>query len=332
MKKGLLYFASLLLVFISCQKEIHFTRITSNAPIPEKLVTAIVIVNPPQNEYDSIVFRYSANKISEVHYTATGDSVTRAYDYDAAGRLAKIEDEKALYYTNNHVAHTIRFEYNNLGQLSKTLTDFETVKNVPAYFNYKTQGNQKQILIYDTSYITPAYDLGWANRIIYNTVSNDNYLLYDSAIFFNDYTRGIKTLVSDFVYDAEKNASTVNQHGYFDGELTSWGAVDITTDRSAPVYEGLRKKLFRGLANWYEASSVLQDDNYHFFTAPGHMYKQILYKGFSNSGGTQPLNVTRTTEYKNEYSNDFLQKTMVTFSLTGQGSIAYVNFIRYYYN
>ena len=117
MKKSLLYFAFFLLVFISCQKEIHFTRVSSNAPLPEKLVTAIVITNPPQNEYDSIVFRYSANKISEIHYTATGDSVIRAYHYDAAGRLAKIEDEKALYYTNNNVAHAIRFEFNNLGQL-----------------------------------------------------------------------------------------------------------------------------------------------------------------------------------------------------------------------
>ena len=332
MKKSLLYFVFLLPVFISCQKEIHFARVSSNTPVPEKLVAAIVITNPPQNEYDSIVFRYSVNKISEVHYSAAGDSVTRGYHYDAAGRLAKIEDEQALYFTNNNVAHAIRFEYNNLGQLSKSLTDFETVNNVPAYFNYKTQGNQKQIIVYDTSYVTASHNLGWANRIIYNTVSSDNYLLYDSAIFFNDYTRGIKTLVSDFVYDVEKNVSTVNQNGYFDGELTSGGVVGITTDRSAPVYEGLRKKIFRGLANWYEASSVCQDDNYRFFTFPGHMHKQILYKGFSSSGGTQPLNVTRTTEYKNEYANDFLQKTMVTFSLTGQGNIAYVNYIRYYYN
>ena len=100
-----------------------------------------------------------------MHYTATGNSVTRAYHYDTAGRLAKIEDEKALYYTNNNVAHTIRFEYNNRGQLSKTLTDFKTINNVPAYFNYKIQGNQKQILVYDTSYITPAYDLGWQDYL-----------------------------------------------------------------------------------------------------------------------------------------------------------------------
>lgn len=310
----------------------HFPDSTSANLPPEKLVTAIVIANPPQNEYDSIVFRYQTNKITEVHYSAAGDSVTRAYYYDAPGRLIRIEDGKALYYTNSTAARVIHFQYNNQGQLSKTLTDFEIATGVPAYYHYSNQGNQKKIVVYDTSYVTASYDLGWANRIVYNTVSNDNYLLYDSSIYFNGYTGGIKTLVSDFTYDTDKNASRIDQHGYFDGKLLVWGSVTITSDLSAPVYEGLRKKLFRGLANWYEASSLSQDDNYRFFSIPGHMYRGIFYKGYSIYGGAEPLTVTRNTEYKNEYLGDLLKKSVVTFSLTGQGNISYINHIRYYYN
>ena len=42
--------------------------------------------------------------------------------------------------------------------------------------------------------------------------------------------------------------------------------------------------------------------------------------------------MARNTKYKNEYLGDLLKKSVVTFSLTGQGNISYINHIRYYYN
>jgi hypothetical protein len=118
---------------------------------------------------------------------------------------------------------------------------------------------------------------------------------------------------------------------YQDGQLSEWGNVAITQDKPAPVYEALRKKLFRNLANWYEAGYISQDDNYRFFTFPGNMYKRMSYTGFSSDGGTVPLTVNKSIDFQNEYDNDLLLRSIVTFSLTGQGTIHYVNNIRYYY-
>jgi hypothetical protein len=331
MKKKIAFLALLIYLLTSCQQEI-FRPV--NAPVnvvPEKVVAAIVITNAAQNEFDSIVYRYLSDKTREVHYRKSGDSVTRTYHYDAAGRLAKLEDENALYFTNNNVARSISFQYNSSGQLIKTLTDFNTVSGVLAYYNHTVSGNGKKIIGYDTSYITSSYNLNWANRIIYNTLSADNYLVYDSSVFFNNTTGETKTLVSDFTYDADKNATGIRQYTYQDGQLSEWGTVSATYDRPAPIYEGLRKKLFRNLANWYEVSSVSQDDNYRFFSIPGHMYKNLSYSGYSSNGGIVPLTVLKGVEYKNEYNNDLLLKSIVTFSVTGQGNIHYVNDIRYYY-
>ena len=331
MKKKIAFFTLLFYLLTSCQQEIF---LPVNAPvnvIPEKVVAAIVITNELQNEFDSILYRYYPDKIREVHYKETGDSITRTYSYDADGRLAKIEDDKALYYTDNTTARAISFQYNNTSQLIKTVTDFKTVSAVPAYYNYTISANEKKIIGYDTSYITSSYNLDWPNRIIYNTLSADNYLVYDSNISINNRSGKTKTLVSEFKYDANKNATDIREYTYQDGQLSEWGTLTATYDRPAPVYEGLRKKLFRNLANWYEVSSVSQDDNYRFFTIPGQMYKNLFYSGFAIDGSPAPVMVLKRAEYKNEYDNDVLIKSTVTFSVTGQGTIHYVSNIRYYY-
>ena len=318
------------LLLTSCQKEVSFPPAPPPPP-PEQLVAAIAISNAAQNEYDSIVYRYAADKIREVHYHRFGDSVTRTYSYDVAGRLTKIEDENAIYFTNNNIAHTIRFQYNNAGQLIKTLTDFETVSGIPAYFTYTSSGNLKKMIVYDTSYFTASYSLDWANRIVYNTMSSDNYLRYDSTIYLNNASGGIKAEVSDFNYDANKNVTSIREATYQSWQLSEWGDVSVTFDTPAPVFEGLRKKLFRNLANWYDASSVWQDDNYRLFTVPGHMYKRLAYSGYSLYGGTTPLTVIRGFDFQNEYDNNLLVRSIVTITVSGQGNIHYVNDIRYYY-
>ena len=317
--------------FASCQKELHFPVIKKNNPVPEKRVAAIVVSNEDQNEWDSIVFRYFTNKTDEVHFLQSQDSITRTYYYDAAGRLSKIEDEKAIYYTNNNTARAISFQYNSSGQLIKTLTDFTTVTGVPAYYNYALSGNAKKIIVYDTSYVTQLHDLGWANRVVYNTLSSTNYLVYDSAVFFNHSTGGRKTVASDLSYDGNNNATSVRENTYQDGVLSGWGVTTITSDKPATVFEALRKSLFRNLANWIEASSLYQDDNYHLFAMPGHMYKRISYKGYALYGGPEALTVLRASDFENEYVNNEIEKSKVSFSLTGQGNIHYINFIRYYY-
>jgi hypothetical protein len=330
MRKDFFLFTLMVFFLASCQKEIYFPEEVPVVPVVEKVVSAIVVTNDAQNEFDSIVFRWLPGKTMEVHYSKTGDSITRTYTYDG-GRLAKIEDQKALYYTNGAVAHAISFQYNNSGQLIKTVTDFNTRSGIPAYYNMSGSGSVKSVTVFDTSYWGPTYNLGWANRIIYNTVSSDNYLTYDSCIFFNHATGGTSATVSDYTYDGNKNASSIRQHTYQDGQLTEWGDVAVTRDRPAPIYEGMRKKLYRNLTNWYDAGYVLQDDNYRFFTFPGNMYKRMSYSGYSSNGGPVPLQVAKSIEYENEYDKDLLLKSKVSFSLNGQGTIRYVNHIRYYY-
>jgi hypothetical protein len=125
--------------------------------------------------------------------------------------------------------------------------------------------------------------------------------------------------------------TSVRKATYQDGQLFEWGDISVTYDIPAPVYEGLRKKLFRNLTNWYDASSVWQDDNYRLFTIPGHMYKRFSYAGYSLYGGATPLTVSKGFDFQNEYDNDLLIKSIVTITVSGQGNIYYVNNIRYYY-
>ena len=125
MTKKILY-SAFTIILGSCQHELHFPVVQMPPVVaipPEKLITAIVVTNPAQTDYDSMVFRYGTNQIKEVHYDPFKDSTTRTYYYDAAGRLSKLEDEKAIYYTNNDIARRISFQYDADGQLQKTITD-----------------------------------------------------------------------------------------------------------------------------------------------------------------------------------------------------------------
>src|SRR4030095_17125719 len=97
MKQLLPIFISSLLILTSCQKELSIPDINPVDSTTEKVVAAIVVTDLEQNDYDSIVYRYFPNKTLEVHYDQSGDSVTRTYYYDVNGRLAKMEDEEAIY-------------------------------------------------------------------------------------------------------------------------------------------------------------------------------------------------------------------------------------------
>ncbi len=277
---------SIFLLASSCQKEFNgpSTKVVV-LPVTHE-VSAIVITNGLQGDYDSIVYRYLTDKTYEVHYNFSGDSTIRTYSYDAAGRLSKLEDEKAIYYTNNDIARRISFIYDNSGDIIETLTDFATVSaGIRAYYNNTISGDTKSIIIYDTAYASASYNLDWTNRIIYNTVSSDNYLLYDSCIF-NNYTYGhIKTVVSAYSYDANNNATAINKFTYQDMNLAESGTTDIIRDKPAPVFEALRKELYHNLATWYQTSSAMQDNSFQLFPVPGGMYKSIDYKGHSVSGG-----------------------------------------------
>jgi hypothetical protein len=221
MKKSFAYFSFIIFLLTSCQQEIFFPTDAPVNAVVEKLVSAIVITNSLQTEFDSIVFRYQSNKTIEVHYRQTGDSIKRTYYYDNAGRLTKLEDDKVLYYTNNNTAYSISFLYNSSGQLIKTFTEFKTVPAVPAFYNNIVSGNNKKIVVYDTSYVNPSYNLGWANRIIYNTLSTDNFLQYDSCISLNYLTGGRTTYVSDYTYDTKKNVTGVRQY------LSGWPIIGM---------------------------------------------------------------------------------------------------------
>src|SRR5438132_5077166 len=190
MKQLFPIFILFILLLTSCQKELSDPDPVN--PVTEKVIAAIVIADLQQNDYDSIVYWYFPDKTLEVHYDQSCDSVTRTYYYDGNGRLAKLEDEEAIYYTNNDAAHRISFNYNSSGQLVQTLTDFTTASGVEAHYNNILSATGNSITIYDTTYKSSLYNLDWANRIIYNALTTSNYLLYDSCISVNN-TNGFIT-------------------------------------------------------------------------------------------------------------------------------------------
>ncbi|MEP6749800.1 MAG: hypothetical protein ABJB86_18825 [Bacteroidota bacterium] len=331
MKKMIFYIIILLLA--GCQHQLHFPEAPVVVAGHEKLVTKVVITDPTETDYDSLVYRYSTDKIREVHFSKQRDSVTRTYYYDASGRLAKLEDERAIYYTNNDAARRISFKYDANGQLQQTITDFTKVQGVNAYyvFNTSSSGN-RQMVIFDTAYISTSYNLDWNNRIIYSTISNRNYILYDSAIFINTITAGlIKTIVNEYSYGTDSSVTLINRRIYFNQQLTEHGIVIARSDRVAPLYKSFRKKLYQNLSNWFDAGAVWQDDNYHLFPLPGGPYQSILYTGYSLSAGPASPPYTRDYEFNNSFSDNQLNKSVVDYSLAGQGSSKYTNVLRFYY-
>jgi len=329
MKNNPVYIVCVLLL-ASCQRELHFPVTPVVLLPPEKLVTAIVITNPTQADYDSLVYRYAADKIREVHYSAQNDSLTRTYYYDAAGRLSALEDDNAIYYTNNNSAHRISFEYDAAGLLLQTKTDFKNVSGVAASIITHSQSAGKSLVVYDTGYASN--NLDWVNRIVYSTVSSSNYLLYDSSVFINNTNAGlVKTSVATYDYTSDSAVNSIKKSIYFNQQLAEYGVVAVFKDKPAPVYGTLRKKLYRNLSDWFEASAVWQDDNYRLFPLPGGPYKAILYKGFSVSAGANSPGFTRNYEFDNTYNGDQLFKSVVTYTLQGQGNNKYVTILRYYY-
>ncbi len=315
----------------ACQHELHFpvdTPVVVQVP-HEKIITSVVVTNPSQTDYDSLVFRYGADKTKEVHYSPQKDSVTRTYYYDAAGRLSALEDEKAIYYTNNNTALRIRFLYDAGGRLQQTLTNFTNVPGIAAYVNSNNSGSSQQMVVYDTAYAGAGYNLGWTNRIIYSTVSSSHYLLYDSAVLINTITAGlVKTIVNAYNYGVDSSVNSISKHIYFNGQLAEYGTQLNQADHPAPVYQALRKKLFRNLSNWFETGQAWQDDNYRLFPLPGGPYASMFYQGFS-TGAAQPY--TRNYQYDNSYTSDQLNQSVINYSLKGQGTGNYTYVLRFYY-
>ena len=333
--KKMMLFTIVVLMLAACQHQLHFPDNPAPPPVitpHEKLVTAVVVTNPTQTDYDSLVFRYSTDRTREVHYSSQGDSVTRTYYYDAAGRLSKLEDEKAIYYTNNDMAKRISFQYDATGQLQQTKTDFSTVQGVTAYVINNNSIAGRQILVYDTSYTGSGYNLGWSNRIIYSTISVSNYILYDSAIFINPTTAGlVKTIVNEYSYGTDSSVTFINRRIYFNQQLSEYGNESVKSDHAAPVFLALRKKLYRNLSNWFEAGSVWQDDNYRLFPLPGGPYHSILYQGYSLSADPASPPYTRDYEFSNSYSGNQLNQSVINYSLVGRGTGSYTNVLRFYY-
>jgi hypothetical protein len=331
MKKTTLY-TMIILLLAACQHQLHFPGTPAVVVAHEKVISAIVVTDPGQMDYDSMVFRYNPEIIKEVHYgLQKKDSVIRTYFYDAAGRLSKLEDEKAIYYTNNDAAMRISFLYDGSGQLQQTKTDFAKIQGVTAYIINKAAGNNRQMIVYDTAYTTASYNLDWSNRIIYSTISNSNYILYDSAIFNNTSTPGlVKTIANDYSYAPDSSVNVVNRRIYFNHALSETGVQLSRSDKPAPVYLALRKKLYRNLSNWFEAGSVWQNDNYNLFPLPGGPYQSILYQGYTaSSGSTAPY--TRDYEFDNAFAGNQLNNSVVVYTLVGQGVNKYTTVLRFYY-
>jgi hypothetical protein len=318
-------------LFTSCQKELNFPKVEVVLPVIETRVSSIVITYGYTDDYDSIVYKYSNDKTREIHYNYAGDSTTRTYYYDALQRLSRIEDNKAIYYTNNDIAKSISFFYDTQGELTETSSDFGATSGVKAYYNHNISGGTKRMLIYDTSYRGSSYDLDWANRIIYLTLKTDNTLLYDSCIYINYASGHIKKTISSYNYNGDKEPASINKFTYQDEELSEWGTTIIERDKPAPVFEALRKKLYHNLADWYQASSAMQNDSYQPFSVPGGMLKSTRYKGTTILGLALSQNIIISQTYDNSYSSDVLQRSVVTYDMTGEGSTHYDNYIKYYY-
>jgi len=330
MKKKFLYSGFFTLMLSSCQHELHFPMAPAITIPPEKLITAIVVTNPAQTDYDSMVFRYGASQIKEVHYDPFKDSTTRTYYYDAAGRLSKLEDEKAIYYTNNDIARRISFQYDADGQLQKTITDFNSVPGVSAYCTFNSNGTERKMILIDTAYVGATYNLEWSNRVIYSTLGNGNRLLFDSGVFINPSNTNLsKTIVNEYAYAADSSVTSINKRIYFNGQLAEYGTLYATSGKIAPVYRALHRKLYRNLSNWFDMGLAWQDDSYHLFPLAAGPYTSILYTGYSTDSGTKPY--TRNYEYDNSYTGDQLDRCSINYALLGQGTSKYTTVLRFYY-
>jgi hypothetical protein len=317
----------IMFVLASCQRELYFPAVPATPT--EITIAAIVVTNPTQNDYDSIVFRYQDAIIKEVHYSTAKDSLTRTYTYDAAGRLVGIKDQKPIYYTNNNSARSIVFQYNAAGELQQTSTDFVNVAGLKAQVVIK----DRQMILYDTAYSNAAFNLDWANRIVYSTRNNKDYLLYDSCIYMNTSTPGLdKTVVSVYHYIADSIVNSVDKRIYFNQELSEYGTMNVFSDHPAPVWQAMRKRLFGNLANWFDAGAAWQDDNFHWYPLPGGPYKSIDYIGNTLSSGLVTPPYTRNFEYDNSFENGQLSRSVITYTLQGQGTGHYIYILRIYYN
>jgi hypothetical protein len=330
--KKLSFYIVFILFSAACQREIHFPSEPLHIPLPEKLVIAVVVTDPGRTDYDSISYRYQADKITATHHNKTGITGSRIFHYDAAAKLVMIEDDRELYHTNNDKARSIQFTYSSAGELIKAQTNFASGIGTGATFVYQPSGAEKKVIVYDTAYSGAGYNLQWVNRIIYYTISGNNFLVYDSSINRNTVnTALVKTVVSSYTYNADSTVASIQQKTYFNNELSEWGRTIVSADKVAPDYTAFRKKLYRGLSNWIDAGSVWQDANYDLFPLPGGPYKNILFSGVSTDGSSVSIPFNRDYVFKNNYNGDQLDESSITYTLTGQGNNHYVTVVKFYY-
>jgi len=87
----------------------------------------------------------------------------------------------------------------------------------------------------------------------------------------------------------------------------------------------------RTLQRWH--SEILggcgQDTSYDLFPLPGGPYKSTLYNGLFTGTGQS---FVRNYQFENVYSNGDLDNSMVTYTLTGQGTSNYVTWLKFYYD
>ncbi|MES1214848.1 MAG: hypothetical protein ABUT20_04960, partial [Bacteroidota bacterium] len=57
----------------------------------------------------------------------------------------------------------------------------------------------------------------------------------------------------------------------------------------------------------------------------------ILYTGYSFSAGPDTPPFIRNYEYENTYSGDQLDRSIITYTLSGQGTNNYITILRFYY-
>jgi hypothetical protein len=246
---------AILLIFITaCQKEIS-TELNDNEPPTDSAgVDAFYIkIEDVTNVYleDSIVLRYGANNIDEVHYNEWVDSSVKTYLFDGSGKLIEINCPEGIFDPSGAAGGTtanavrMQFMYDAAGEISQINTEYSNHAPSTTWFQFSQQGTKYKVVMYDTGHT----DIN--KKIVYYTLNSEKYLEQDSTVYLNLGVDTGRVTSVNYIYDPNLDVVQSVQRSYTSGQLVN---LDITASTRHPVtnpYETVRKKSYSTLANWF---------------------------------------------------------------------------------
>jgi hypothetical protein len=320
------------LCIVACQKEISTELNDGQTPTDSTGVDAIYFrLEDATNIFaeDSVVFRYSPNKIDEVHFNEFVDSSVKSYLFDA-GKLVEINCAEGIFDPSGDGGSTanavrMQFIYDAAGELSQINTEYSNHAPTTTWFQFMQQGTKYKVVMYDTGYT----DIN--KKIVYYTLNSQRYLEQDSTIYLNLGPDPGRVSSNNYEFDPNLDVTRSINRYYINNHLERLNITVMTRHPVANLYETVRQKSYANLANWFPftahfgfnlysflsfeqprglVNSSTQDEYVYIFATPDHyqyvwqstigMKDNKVSKRTSTytSDGTDPLNITERFYYQ----------------------------------